>query len=501
MADASGDNDLRRLEREAEEARARLHHTIAEIKDPRTIENAKKEVMDRAGEMKDQILGYITGAKEDALQSGRDQTNEFARKLQRTALENPIPVLLIGAGIGWHLYKKPPITTALLGAGLYGLMKNWDGAADERAWRDPYNAASPRGYVPGGVAGYGYDEVTDVASAAERVKTVATNLVYGAEDAVSKVTDAVSHASERVRETVSGGVSQVKDAVGQQTQALAGAADLLSREANDRYADANSAMQDATSQMSDTLQDAKHRVQDLAQEAQRRAQPVIDRVSPYVNEHRNELGMLLVLAGAGVFAGGLLRSSETGRRFMSDARHRVNEGYDAVKRGSRDMAGAARRIDSSDWRERAEETKRRMSDRAASMRDAAADWRETAAERAARLREATMRNAGELKTRSARTMRSAQDMGAEHPLLLSAMGLAIGAVLGGMIRPTGLEKRTFGEAAESLRDAAADAVQGNLENLADKAGAIVSAVSEAVKGGGESADEQAQKQRDRRVTA
>ncbi len=504
MADIHGDNDLRRLEREAEAARARLHETIAEIKDPRTIDNAKLEMKHRAEEVKDQIVDYIKGAKDNALESGRAQGNEFSRKLQRTAIENPLSVALIGAGIGWHLYKKPPITTALIGAGLWQLMKSWDNSPNEAAFRDPYNRLSPRGYVPGGVAGYGYDEVTDVSSATDRVKNIATNLSYGAQNAVAGVQDAITGATDRVRDAVSQGADTLRAtgaqavdtvrATGAQavntvrntsTQAAdtlrtttAHAADDMSRlgaNASDR---ASAEYDSATSRVSDLAQDAKGAVRGMADEAQRRLQPVVDRLSPWLDEqHRSQLGMVMVLGGVGVLAGGWLRGSETGRRWMNEARDRMGESWSSVQENARDMS---KRASVEEWRDEASSTLSRVSDQASSLRRSA------------------MENAGELRDRSAATMRSAQELGSEHPLLLSAIGLAIGAVLGGMIRQTPFERDSIGAMAGNLRDRAVDTLQENMGNLADRASDVAQAVVGAVTGDDKNDPaKKAQAQRDR----
>jgi hypothetical protein len=78
-------------------------------------------------------------------------------------------------------------------------------------------------------------------------------------------------------------------------------------------------------------------------------------------------------------------------------------------------------------------------------------------------RDSVMDSAGDLRDRGAGAMRSAQELSSEHPLLLSAIGLAIGAVLGGMIRQSSFERETFGEMAENLRDTAVDTLQTNME--------------------------------------
>ncbi|MDB5643430.1 MAG: Late embryosis abundant protein [Hyphomicrobiales bacterium] len=513
MADATGENDLRRLEREAEAARARLHETIAEIKDPRTVDNAKLELKHRAEEMKDQIIGYITGAKDDAIENGRAQGNEFTRKLQRTAIENPVSIALIGAGIGWHLYKKPPITTVLIGAGIYTMIKGWNNSPNDSAFRDPYNSVSPRGYVPGGVAGYGYDEVTDVASAAERVKTVATNLSYGAQNAVAGVQSALSDATDRVREAVGAGADAVREKVG----AVSGAADDLrasgahaaddmarlgsnvAQRAGDQVdsasARAQGLAQDASSRAQDLAHDARGAIQGmadqardvtgqvadqargLANEAQRRIQPVVDRISPWIDEkHRGPLGMMLVLGGVGALAGGWLRGSDTGRRWMNEARDGVDDAWSQAQQRVQETArDVSKRSYVEDWRDEASAAASRVSDQASSLRRSAMDTTQD-------LRRSAMDTTQDMRARGAATMRSAQELGSEHPLLLSAIGLAIGAVLGGVIRQTAFERESFGEMAENLRDAAVDTVQTGMEAVADRASTVATAVTDAVSG-------------------
>ncbi len=122
MAGFSAESDVRSLEREAEALRARLHDTIAQIRDPDTLENAKSEVKERAAQAKEKMVGYMREARDNAFQSGAS----FTRNLQRQAFENPLSVALIGAGLGWRLYRNPPVAAALMGAGLWSMMKTWD---------------------------------------------------------------------------------------------------------------------------------------------------------------------------------------------------------------------------------------------------------------------------------------------------------------------------------------------------------------------------------------
>ncbi|MDB5593621.1 MAG: hypothetical protein JWM36_582 [Hyphomicrobiales bacterium] len=471
MADLSGENDLRHLEHEAEVARARLQRTIADIKDPQTVENAKREAMDQAERLKDQVVGYIKDAKDNALGQMRDtstrQTSEFSRKLQRTAIENPIPVLLIGAGLGWHLYRKPPITTALLAAGVYGLARNWNGAADERAWRDPYSSNAPRGYVPGGVAGYGYDEVTDVAGAADRVKSAATRASYQAENAVSDVRDAVGEA----RDGASGAAGSMKDSLREAGGNLVG-------QISETYAAASEKVQDLAKTAVDRVQPALDRVQPAVD----RLRPAMDRVKPFLDEsHRGQLGMLLVLAGAGAFAGGLLRSTETGRRWTEQARDNLQDGWDQLRERAAD-------IHPDEWGAQVADTARQTGSRLA---ETTSHMRDSAGARAAALRDR-----GEVFTRKAR------DTSADHPLLLSAIGLAVGAVLGGAIRQSAMENRTFSEAAKALKEGAGDAFREGVREVTERASGIADGLRDATSG---ASDKQAPAKtdatRERRVSA
>jgi ElaB/YqjD/DUF883 family membrane-anchored ribosome-binding protein len=281
---------------------------------------------------------------------------------------------------------------------------------------------------------------------------------------------------------------------GAQYQSASGRVQDMAEDATDRMRDM---AENATEKMRGMASTATETVRGVADEAQRRMQPVLDRVTPYVDEHRNQLGMLLVLGGVGVLAGGWLRGSETGRRWMNEARDRMDESWDSVQDSMRDASRSARDAMSSggDW-----------TSRGAGLEN----WRDTASstassamarmsDQASSLRRSAMSNAGELRDRGAATMRSAQELGSEHPLLLSAIGLAIGAVLGGMIRQTSFENETFGSMAQNLRDTAADALQGNMENLTERASNVASAVVGAVTGDTDQDDpaKKAQVQRDR----
>jgi len=63
-------------------------------------------------------------------------------------------------------------------------------------------------------------------------------------------------------------------------------------------------------------------------------------------------------------------------------------------------------------------------------------------------------------------LRQAKETGAEHPLLLSVMGLVAGALIGGMIRQTSLERSALMPVAENMRMRAGAVAEKIAESLA-----------------------------------
>jgi hypothetical protein len=90
-------------------------------------EQYKSEFLGRADEYKNEALHRAEAYKDEALQRARDAGRETVRNavdnLKARALNNPMAVALIGAGVGWRLYKHPPITILLVGAGAALLMR------------------------------------------------------------------------------------------------------------------------------------------------------------------------------------------------------------------------------------------------------------------------------------------------------------------------------------------------------------------------------------------
>jgi hypothetical protein len=139
------------LERDVETARARLVKRVAQLKAP-PVSAVKDELVADATEFKDEVI-------DSAKQKLTDTIDGFVSDIKRRAADNPVAVAAIGAGIAWKLWQKPPITTLLVGAGVAALF----GRSSVREIDvDPYDPERPSGYVPGGVAGYGYATTRDM---------------------------------------------------------------------------------------------------------------------------------------------------------------------------------------------------------------------------------------------------------------------------------------------------------------------------------------------------
>jgi ElaB/YqjD/DUF883 family membrane-anchored ribosome-binding protein len=133
------------LERDVEAARARLVNRVAQLKAP-PISGVKDELVADATEYKDEVI-------DSARQKVTSAIDEFVSDLKRRAAANPVAVAAIGAGVAWRIWQKPPIATLLVGAGVAALFGR---SSVPEIDVDPYDPDRPTGYVPGGVAGYGY---------------------------------------------------------------------------------------------------------------------------------------------------------------------------------------------------------------------------------------------------------------------------------------------------------------------------------------------------------
>lgn len=110
-------DEMSELEREIEVTRARLKANIGAIGSEYTMDNLKATIKAEVVDAKDSALEF-------AKTSGAQMAREGFETVKQKAAANPAAALMIGAGIGWKLWKNPPIAAALAGVGLFSLFSS-----------------------------------------------------------------------------------------------------------------------------------------------------------------------------------------------------------------------------------------------------------------------------------------------------------------------------------------------------------------------------------------
>lgn len=144
---------LQDLERDVEDARARLLANLSLMSSPATFGEFKSDLRVEA-------RSTLRGILEDV--KGR-------------AAANPAATLAIGAGLAWRLLRDPPIATALIGAGLFGLWRTMPArpvgngylsTATTRLGEQVGDVASSVGEHAAQITGTLRDNVSDIAEVA-----------------------------------------------------------------------------------------------------------------------------------------------------------------------------------------------------------------------------------------------------------------------------------------------------------------------------------------------
>lgn len=104
------------LELDVEAARSKLVTDLAILRSPRAMSAFADDVKQEALEVKDSLI-------EKAKSSAQSTFNDIVEDLKAKAAANPAATLAIGAGIAWRVLHHPPIATALVGLGLYSLLR------------------------------------------------------------------------------------------------------------------------------------------------------------------------------------------------------------------------------------------------------------------------------------------------------------------------------------------------------------------------------------------
>jgi hypothetical protein len=110
------DATLRQLETEAEAARAKFAADLAVLRSPSTYSEFKDGLKQEAMDARDAVVDSVRFNVKSTAESWIDE-------IKAKAAANPGAALLIGAGVAWRLLQNPPIATALVGAGLFSLLR------------------------------------------------------------------------------------------------------------------------------------------------------------------------------------------------------------------------------------------------------------------------------------------------------------------------------------------------------------------------------------------
>ena len=108
--------ELEQLEREAEAARARLVGGLARLRSNDQLTEIKERVTADVTDAKSELIGNAKGAV-------RGRADGMLAEIKARVAANPGAALAIGAGLAWRLYRHPPVTSMLVGAGLMALMR------------------------------------------------------------------------------------------------------------------------------------------------------------------------------------------------------------------------------------------------------------------------------------------------------------------------------------------------------------------------------------------
>lgn len=111
-----GEISLHDQEREVEVARAKLTADLALLRAPQTFESFKDDLKQEAIDTKDAILQKTKA-------SAQSMVSDLVEDLKAKAAANPAAALAIGAGLAWRLLRNPPVASALVGVGLFSLLR------------------------------------------------------------------------------------------------------------------------------------------------------------------------------------------------------------------------------------------------------------------------------------------------------------------------------------------------------------------------------------------
>lgn len=94
-------SDIEQLKADAVDTRKRLADDVDAISAKVSPDNLKKEAKDAVSEMGRQAVDEVQAVAQEAA----TQTRKFSESVVQVVRENPVPAMMVGAGLGWLIYR------------------------------------------------------------------------------------------------------------------------------------------------------------------------------------------------------------------------------------------------------------------------------------------------------------------------------------------------------------------------------------------------------------
>ena len=221
------DDTLYLREREVEAARSKLAADLAILSSPNTFSEFTNDLKTGAIKLKDDAIAKAKSSAQSTLES-------VVEDVKARAAANPAAVLAIGAGIAWRLIRHPPITTALIGAGLYSLFKttpsptfhsqeSFLSQARDRLREQALDFASATRDQAQELGEAAANKTSELASSmAESVSEMSQNAVNKISETASSATDRAKQWTEQAQTSIEGWSEEAKATVVGQPRSLHG---------------------------------------------------------------------------------------------------------------------------------------------------------------------------------------------------------------------------------------------------------------------------------------
>ncbi len=288
------------IREQIDHTRVQMGSTIQAISERLSPENLIEQAKTSA---KEATVGRINDMKHEA----NRRVEGASSSLSQTIRDNPLPVAVIGLGLGWLLMserKKSDMDAYRMG--------------DYRRQSDRYQYYGDSEYYGGNESRPLADAREYAGEAAAAVEQKASQLKNRVGQAVHEATDAVEDAAKRTGEAVSDTASQVGERVGRTAE---------------RVGETTEMMQDRAGQAAETARNEAMRLRREAEMRSRRA-AMRTKESFWENMNDNPLAVGAVLAIAGAAIGAVIPTTEYENKLMGETRDRL---LDEAKERAQDV--------------------------------------------------------------------------------------------------------------------------------------------------------------------